>query len=92
MVIGASGQGKTEFLNLLASLNILGSVESVKDFKRINKESAENQDGGSMASKTSEAVKYTFEIGNATFTVIDTPGLGDTRGLNQDEVNVEKIK
>jgi GTP-binding protein EngB required for normal cell division len=37
-------------------------------------------------------VTYSIRIGHANFTIIDTPGFGDTRGPKQDEVNFEKIK
>jgi hypothetical protein len=33
-----------------------------------------------MESKTSEANDYVIEIGYGRFTIIDTPGFGDTRG------------
>lgn len=45
-----------------------------------------------MASKTSEVTKYEVRIGNANLTIIDTPGLGDSRGTLQDEENFKKIK
>jgi hypothetical protein len=45
-----------------------------------------------MESKTSDAVKYTIEIGLGTFTFIDTPGFGDTRGIWFDKAQGEKIR
>ena len=45
-----------------------------------------------MESKTSDAVKYTIEIGHGTFTFIDTPGFGDTRGMCFDKTQAEKIR
>ena len=45
-----------------------------------------------MASKTSDAVKYKFQIGQGNFTVIDTPGFGDSRGMKVDANHFEKIK
>jgi hypothetical protein len=38
-----------------------------------------------MQSQTSDALKYTIKIGDGTFTFIDTPGFGDTRGFEFDE-------
>lgn len=40
----------------------------------------ENLQGKAMDSKTSKAKKYKTKIGEATFTIIDTPGFCDTRG------------
>jgi hypothetical protein len=37
-----------------------------------------------MASKTSGAHRYEIKIGSATFTIIDTPGFGDSRGMKVD--------
>lgn len=45
-----------------------------------------------MVSKTSEAVKYEVNIGHAKLTIIDTPGFGDSRGLEVDSQNFDKIK
>jgi hypothetical protein len=45
-----------------------------------------------MASKTSDAARYTFKIGYAEITVIDTPGFGDSRGMDVDAEHFEKIK
>lgn len=49
-----------------------------------NDEDIENYEGGPMASKTSDARRYGFKIGHAEFTVIDTPGFGDSRGMDVD--------
>jgi len=92
LLVGGTGQGKTELLNLLGNLNTLSIIKDIKGFKRINKADVENQEGGNMASKTNDVVKYVIEIGHATFTIIDTTGFGDTRGLETDKINVEKIK
>jgi hypothetical protein len=51
----------------------------------------ENHDGGAMASKTSGCAKYKMKIGKAEFTIIDTPGFGDTRDLQVDDENIKKI-
>ena len=45
-----------------------------------------------MESKTSDAVKYQIRIGNGIFTFIDTPGFGDTRGIEFDKTQAEKIR
>jgi len=81
VLVGGTGQGKTELLNLLGILNTLCDIKNIQGLKRINKVDVENEEGGDMASKTSDAVKYIFEIGHATFTIIDTTGFGDTKGV-----------
>jgi len=45
-----------------------------------------------MASKTSDAARYEMIIGHAKFTIIDTPGFGDSRGMAVDAEHFEKIK
>ena len=45
-----------------------------------------------MASKTNDPLRYNFEIGETVFTLVDTPGFGDTRGLKFDKASSEKIK
>ena len=45
-----------------------------------------------MASQTSDAKKYKLRIGHANFTIIDTPGFGDSRGMKVDQENFERIK
>jgi hypothetical protein len=45
-----------------------------------------------MASKTSDAARYTFKFGCAEIIVIDTPGFGDSRGTDVDDDHFEKIK
>ena len=45
-----------------------------------------------MASKTNDPLRYNFKIGETVFTLIDTPGFGDTRGMAIDRASSEKIK
>ena len=45
-----------------------------------------------MASKTSDVRKYEVKVGHALFTIIDTPGFGDSRGMDVDAEHFEKIK
>ena len=45
-----------------------------------------------MTSKTSSSSKYRIQIGKATFTFIDTPGFGDTRGMQVDELQADNIR
>ena len=42
-------------------------------------------------SNTQGARTYPFKVGGAIVKIIDTPGIGDTRGSKQDDENMEKI-
>ena len=48
----------------------------------------ENKLGGPTASKTSGVAKYELKIGHANITIIDTPGFGDSRGVDIDTDHV----
>ena len=37
-------------------------------------------------------LEYKLKIGHANFTIIDTPGFGDSRGIAQDQINFERIR
>jgi predicted GTPase len=52
----------------------------VQSWRNYNDETVEQALQDKMASKTSDAKTYRFKIGHGSFTVIDTPGFGDTRG------------
>ena len=44
-----------------------------------------------MESKTNAATLYNVQVGDLKIGIIDTPGFGDSRGLKQDEVNIQMI-
>ncbi|KAK9880706.1 hypothetical protein WA026_013032 [Henosepilachna vigintioctopunctata] len=58
---------------------------------KIGADSNENEDLGKSA--TQDPRTYTFPISNAEkfICLIDTPGIGDTRGIDQDAINCQKI-
>ena len=97
LLIGETGSGKTSFLNLLCNSKLieeLGMKVDAAKFNRIrqyNDLKFEDSTARSMASKTSEAKFYNTELCKMRMTVIDTPGFGDSRGLEQDKENVKKI-
>jgi len=67
----------------------IDGIQSCKDYHQIE---LENLKGGTMASKTSDAARYVIPIGHGKFTIIDTPGFGDSRGLDTDKDHLIKIK
>ena len=93
MVLGATGAGKTTLIN--GMVNYILGVEW-KDVFRY-KLDIEDDKVSQANSQTKEITAYTFYHmeGSAvpyTFTIIDTPGFGDTEGLKRDKQITEQIK
>ena len=91
LVLGETGSGKTSFLNLLCNFGMirdlglgLDSMEALEQFHNFNDMQLENMES-SMASKTNDAKRYNVELGELKLGIIDTPGFGDSSGLQQDE-------
>jgi len=49
----------------------------------------ENQDAGQSATQSCKSYKFPFQGG--VIRLIDTPGIGDVRGIEQDKINMENI-
>ena len=94
LLIGETGSGKTSFLNLICNYNLvqtLGFQAGVKEFHAFHKMEFES-DSSKMESKTNNATMYNIEIGSWPVGVrIDTPGFGDSRGMEEDKKHVGKI-
>ncbi|XP_066565958.1 uncharacterized protein LOC136753604 [Amia ocellicauda] len=93
LVLGATGSGKTTLINGMIN-HILGvEWEDEFRFKLIHEETNKSQ----AQSQTSEITAYHiyhregFKI-PYSLTIIDTPGFGDTRGIEQDKLITEKIR
>ncbi len=95
MLVGATGTGKTTLIN--GMVNYLFGVEW-KDKFRFKLISEIGRDGRSNQAKsqTSCITSYTlhhedgFQIPH-TLTIIDTPGFGDTEGMERDRKIVEQV-
>ncbi|KAM6499744.1 hypothetical protein JOM56_005252 [Amanita muscaria] len=88
LLVGETGTGKTTFLSLLA--NIL-SGRNVGEYEFIHDE-ANEAGGGERHSQTMSAKHYLFESSNGVnVCILDTPGLVDTRGLEQDKQHKASI-
>ena len=91
LIVGATGSGKTTWIN--AIVNYILDVKYTDNFrfKLVVDENADNQ----SISQTRHITIYTihhqdgFKI-DYTLTIIDTPGFGDTRGIQKDkEIEVQ---
>ncbi|KAF8331178.1 hypothetical protein F5887DRAFT_895198 [Amanita rubescens] len=88
LLVGETGTGKTSLLSLLANI-VLG--RNPEQFVNFNDENIEDG-GGSKHSQTNEAKVYEFtSLNGVRVTILDTPGLADTRGLAQDELHKASI-
>ncbi|XP_056246295.1 uncharacterized protein LOC130178251 [Seriola aureovittata] len=93
MLLGATGSGKSTFIN--GMINYIVGVEWKDKFRF--KLIVENQSRSQAESQTSEVTVYKvnhqegFKI-PFSLTVVDTPGFGDTRGVGRDKEITEQIR
>ena len=93
MLVGATGAGKTTLINGFVNYIRRVSCESKYRYKLVNDGETRSQ----AHSQTQWITAYTFPKQGQlelpyTFTIIDTPGYGDTRGLHRDNEITKQIK
>ena len=93
MVVGATGAGKTTLINGMVNYILGIKWEDKFRYKLVAEDSKVSQ----AHSQTKEITAYTFHPmkGSAVpykFTIIDTPGFGDTEGLKRDKEIINQIK
>ena len=105
LVIGETGCGKSTFINMITNFFRKGSFGNIRvaiptkyhpkneSFVSVNSNTSSERNVDDVSqSQTDTCVSYDFEPGNHIhFRFIDSPGLGDTRGSKQDEINIGKI-
>ena len=89
MKIGETGTGKTSVLSLLVNV-MAGRQPAEYDLEPYK---AANERGGSQSqSQTNKAEVYMFKsVNGVQITVLDTPGLADTRGIQKDNEHKDSI-
>ena len=92
LLIGQTGEGKTTFINAL--VNIYSGIKIEDNFRYLlvyDKDSSDQTE-----SKTKEVTIYNIrpkkELNCPPLKIIDTPGLGDTGGFEQDQENLKRLK
>jgi len=94
LLIGETGSGKTSFLNLLcnyATVKKLGFETGLEQLKNFNHIELENAQSKQMESKTSGTALYSVEFNGLEIGIIDTPGFGDSRGMDEDKKHTQMI-
>ena len=100
MVVGATGSGKTTTVN--AMINHVLGVQWKDDFRlKMIDELSSNQEAGTIRNQAHSQTQFVscytlpymegFKI-PYTLTIVDTPGFGDTRGIEHDKAITEQIR
>ncbi|CAE6457776.1 unnamed protein product [Rhizoctonia solani] len=88
LLIGETGSGKTAFMSLLVNLFMGNGPYELDERNNAAKESG----GDKSQSQTNDATLYSVRSMDGTvIRILDTPGLADTRGIDQDEAHKAKI-
>ncbi|KAL1280919.1 hypothetical protein QQF64_015519 [Cirrhinus molitorella] len=93
LFLGATGAGKTTLINVMANYILGVKWQDAYRFKLINEVTNRTQ-AESQTSNVSSFELYNqpgFQI-PYSLTIIDTPGFGDTRGIEHDKLISEQIK
>ncbi|XP_069086178.1 uncharacterized protein [Pleurodeles waltl] len=93
MLLGATGSGKTTLFNGMTNYILGVKWEDDFRFKLIDEETNSTQAERQTSSITSYHLIHQegFQVPHS-LTIIDTPGFGDTRGIDQDRFIVEQIR
>ena len=100
MVVGSTGSGKTTTVN--AMINHVLGVQWKDDFRlKMIHEQSNNQGAGTIGNQAHSQTQFVscytlpymegFKI-PYNLTIVDTPGFGDTRGIEYDKVITEQIR
>lgn len=98
IILGGSGHGKSTFINSIHNFfrgTTVDNVSAVIPTMFLKASGVHSEAGGSnVNSQTQSCNEYKFtnpNNRNVSITFVDTPGLGDTRGAAQDEINMKMI-
>lgn len=81
----------SEFVQLIPSSFLLPDPNNLANTITIQTGSDPNESGSEGQSRTQDPRGYVFQFGDRLIRLIDTPGIGDTRGMDVDKENFNKI-
>ena len=89
LVVGESGSGKTTLIN--SFINVLMEVQLSYTFRYVIVPN-DNPSLSQAYSQTQDVTIYNVRSKNGKcYQIVDTPGYGDSKGINQDKIITEKI-
>ncbi|XP_029942960.1 uncharacterized protein LOC115385020 [Salarias fasciatus] len=93
MVLGATGAGKSTLINGMINYILGVQFEDSYRFKLVDEDASKSQ----AHSQTSEVTVYKLNHQDGfkvpfSLTIVDTPGFGDTRGIDRDRKIVEQLR
>ncbi|RGB32830.1 hypothetical protein C1646_743705 [Rhizophagus diaphanus] len=104
LLLGGTGTGKSTIINMMANYFLGGTLENpkvvipTKYFKvtenAFGRNDTEAKVGDVTRSQTTKCCNYEFkhpENTSCNFVFIDTPGMSDTNGIEQDDKNIQEI-
>ncbi|XP_063316997.1 uncharacterized protein LOC134616197 [Pelmatolapia mariae] len=93
MVLGATGAGKSTLINGMINYILGVKWEDPYRFKLVDEGELTSQSESQTSEVTVYKVNYQdgFEI-EFSLTIVDTPGFGDTRGIEKDREIVEQLR
>ena len=89
LLIGESGAGKSSFLDLIK--NYENQRDKTFEVSEIRRFTPPPKSGLSMKSLTRNSKSYKVDVGEFIIDIIDTPGLADTSGAEQNQKNIDNI-
>lgn len=97
MLVGSTGSGKSTLVDGIANYITGVSFEDPFRFKMVTLENDEEKTHNQAVSQTEWITVYTIHPMEGsrlsyTLNIIDTPGFGDTRGLERDSAIVDQIR
>uniref|UniRef100_A0A8C4TPL9 AIG1-type G domain-containing protein n=1 Tax=Erpetoichthys calabaricus TaxID=27687 RepID=A0A8C4TPL9_ERPCA len=93
MILGATGSGKSTLINGMVNYILGVQWEDDFRFKLIHEETSTSQAESQTSAVTVYEINYQdyFKV-PYSFTIVDTPGFGDTTGIQRDKQTTEQIQ